>query len=531
MSQSQDRWVLGATILSESAWLFAVFGVLGATLGLDGSPMRWPSLLVIMGVATLLARLRPSFIAAFAVLSVGAIAAGSVDGLIRWPSLLTAVVIASMLAYRRPIKAASAEVMYLLRFVVGVSVVYFMVASNVTRGVGGFDLSWASIAFFDSAPEGYRLVALIGILMGMALWWRGGSLAGKEFPIESLTFSFRLGVFGLAIATALDILHPADLDTFPMIFIFFAAGLGGLSVGHLLPETKESAKARTWPKVIGGVVTSVLGAGLVFSFLQRDILGYLSRPALSMLDSVVNGVFWGLVIPISAACTVFVNAVLSIFDTAFGGMRDSAGNRRLNETVEQRAADAERAEEDGAMLDAVIQVLEWIVLAIIIVVLLYVLYRFLRKLLGRGPVDTVGQRDSLREDTHLVSDATRLLLKLVPSWVNRRGHKKGFNIPDGHPGVADVLRVYYALLTAAEDMGYRRHHHQTPREFQLTLEGLFPGRLVRMATRAFVNAFYGNHPASDEQIAEMRSSVKGLTTGLYGVQSTGSSPDADFHST
>ena len=326
MSQSQDRWVLGATILSESAWLFAVFGVLGATLGLDGSPMRWPSLLVIMGVATLLARLRPSFIAAFAVLSVGAIAAGSVDGLIRWPSLLTAVVIASMLAYHRPIKAASAEVMYLLRFVAGVSVVYFMVASNVTRGVGGFDLSWASIAFFDSAPEGYRLVALIGILMGMALWWRGGSLAGKEFPIESLTFSFRLGVFGLAIATALDILHPADLDTFPMIFIFFAAGLGGLSVGHLLPETKESAKARTWPKVIGVVVTSVLGAGLVFSFLQRDILGYLSRPALSMLDSVVNGVFWGLVIPISAAWTVFVNAVLSIFDTAFGGMRDSAGN-------------------------------------------------------------------------------------------------------------------------------------------------------------------------------------------------------------
>ena len=51
--------------MSESAWLFAVFGVLGATLGLDGSPMRWPSLLVIMGVATLLARLRPSFIAAF----------------------------------------------------------------------------------------------------------------------------------------------------------------------------------------------------------------------------------------------------------------------------------------------------------------------------------------------------------------------------------------------------------------------------------------------------------------------------------
>jgi hypothetical protein len=229
--------------------------------------------------------------------------------------------------------------------------------------------------------------------------------------------------------------------------------------------------------------------------------------------------------------TVFVNAVLTFFDAAFGGMRDSASNTRLNATVERRAAEAVRAEEEGALFDAVIQAIEWVLLAAIALVLLYVLYRFLRHLLGRGPKDTVGQRESLREDTHLITDATRLLLKLVPSWVTRRRRGKGFNIPDGHPGVADVLRVYYALLTAAEDRGYRRHHHQTPNEFQLTLEGIFPRRLVQMATGAFVKAFYGNHPASDKQIAEMRSSVQGLTMGPAGAQPTGSTPDADLRST
>ena len=531
MSQSRDRWVLGASAISESAWLFAVLGVMGAALGLDGSPLRWPALVVILGTSLLTARLRPSFVAALAVMGVAVLAPGLTSTIVRWPLIGAAMGVSALLVYVRPLKEMSVEVHFLLRAVFGAGVVYLMVAASVTTDGSGFDLGWMTLAASEFTPSSYRLMALLGVLLGMLMWWRGGSLATKEFPIESLTLSFRLGVIALAIATTIDIVHPADLDTFPMIFIFFASGLGGLSIGHLLPESREAAKARTWPKVIGGAVATVLGAGLVFSILQRDMLGYLSRPALSMLDAVTNGVFWGLVIPISSVWSVFVSAVLGIFDGVFGGLRDSDANTGLNATVAQRATVAEQAEEEGALFNMVLQVIEWVLIALFVLFVLYLLYLFFRQLLARGPKDTVGRREFLREEANLASDATRLLLRLMPNWATGRGDQKGFRIPDGQPGVVNALRLYYALLTAAEDRGYSRHHHQTPSEFQPILEGIFPQRLVGMATGAFIRACYGNYPASDEQIAEIQSSVNGLTTGPATAAGQGAQPDVDLRST
>ena len=529
MSRSQDRWVLAATVVVESAWLFASLGVLGAILGLDASPMRWPTVLVTLGAALLVSKLTPSYATAAAAAGGGIVALVWLGGPAGWLLFVAAMVLTAALVYFRPVGGLSEEVTYLLRLAAGLSAAYLMVASNVTGAEGGFDFAWPSLAIAEDTPQHYRLTAILGLLAGMALWWRGGSLAWKEFPIESLSFSFRLGVFCLFLAVTVDILHPARLNTFPMIFLFFAAGLGGLSVGHLLPESKQAEEKRAWPRVIGGVVASVLSVGLIFSFLHRDMLSVLSRPALSLLDTVVTGAFWGLIIPISTAWTVFVEAVLGIFEAAFGGLRDSESNRRLRATVSERAEEAEQAEEEsGELIALVIQIIEWIVLAIVVMILLYVLYRFLRKLLSRGPRSTLGQRDSLRPDSDLKSDVGRLLLRLIPSWIGPRRSGPGFHIPDGPPGVVDALMLYYDMLTVAQQRGHGRHHHQTPREYEATLESLFPKRLVSRATEAFIRACYGNHPADREQIAEMSATLKSITTGVpaTGSKSTASEDDA-----
>ncbi len=513
MSRSQDRWVLAATVVAESAWVFAALGVLGAILGLDASPMRWPTVLVTLGAALLLSKLTPSYVTASAALAAGVVAVTWLGGPLGWILLAAALGAAAALARFRPVGGLSAEITYVLRAVVGLAAAYLMIAANVASE-GGFDFSWPSLAFADGTPDAYRLIVVSGLSVGMLLWWRGAGLAWKEFPVESLNFSFRLGVFCLSIAVTIDILHAAQLNTFPMIFLFFAAGLGGLGVGHLLPESKQAAKARAWPRVITGIVAAVLGAGLLFSFLHRDVLSILSRPAVSLLDTVVTGVFWGLVIPVSTAWTVFVEAVLGVFEAAFGGLRDSPANRRLNAAVEDRAEAAEQAEEEGAEIIAlVVQIIEWIMLAVVVALLLYLLYRFLRKLLARGPRTTHGLRDSLKPDSDLKSDVGRLLLRLIPNWVGPRRPGRGFNLPDGQPGVVDALRLYYEMLTAAEERGLGRHRHQTPHEYQTTLERVFPKRLVAMATRAFTRACYGGHPANQEQLAEISASVKGLNTG------------------
>ena len=528
MSRSQDKWVLAATVVVESAWIFASLGVLGAILGLDSSPMRWPTVLVTLGAALLVSKLTPSYVTAAASAGAGVVALLWLGGPAGWLLFVAAMGLAAALVYFRPVGGVSEEVTYLLRLTVGLSVAYLMVASNVTGAEGGFDFAWPRFVFAEGSHQLYRLAALSGLLAGVVLWWRGGSLAWKEFPVESLNFSFRLGVFCLFLAVTVDILHPARLNTFPMIFLFFAAGLGGLSIGHLLPESRQAEEKRAWPRVIGGVVASVLGVGLIFSFLHRDMLSVLSRPALSLLDTVVTGAFWGLIIPISTAWNVFVESVLGIFEAAFGGLRDSESNRRLQATVAERAEAAEEAEEEsGELIAFVIQIIEWVVLAIVVTILLYLLYRFLRKLLARGPKTTLGQRDSLRPDSDLKSDVGRLLLRLIPNWVGPRRSGPGFNIPEGPPGVVDALVLYYDMLTAAQQRGRVRHHHQTPHEYEETLESVFPKRLVARATRAFVRACYGNHPADREQIAEMSATLKSITTGtpLAGSQS----PNPDDH--
>ena len=123
------------------------------------------------------------------------------------------------------------------------------------------------------------------------------------------------------------------------------------------------------------------------------------------------------------------------------------------------------------------------------------------------------QRESIREGAHPASDIAKLLLTLKPGWLKLGGGDPPFRVPDGPPGVVNALRIYYELLNKAAQKGFRRRSHETATEFQKTLEDLFPRDLVRMATEAFNRSCYGHHPANDEQIAQMRSYLKGAASG------------------
>ncbi len=508
MSLSQDRWVLAAIVVAESSWVFATLGVLAAIFNLKNSPMHWPSVLVTVGAALLVSKLTPSYITTIAAISVGVVSAAWISGPIGWLILILAFCTAGATAYFRPVGGLSAEVTYLLKTVVGLGVAYLMIGSNISGNNGGFNLNWTELVFIESTTAEHRFIAISGLFIGMLLWWRGSSLAWKEFPIESLNFSFRLGIFCLAIAVTIDIMHSAQLNTFPMVFLFFASGLGGLSIGHLLPESRVSYKKKTWPRVISGIVTTVLGTGLIFSFLHRDILNVFSRPARSLLDTVVTGAFWGLLIPISTAWNVFVDGFLSVFEAAFGNLEDNPSNRRLRASVEERATEAQQAEDEGGeIITLLIQIIEWLMLAVIGLILLYLLYRFLRSLLTRSPKTTNGSRQSVRSDADLNGDVTRLILKLIPSWVQPKSTDKGFYLPAGPPGVVEALRIYYKMLNTAHEMGLGRHRNQTPREYANTLDKIYPKQLVSMATTAFIWACYGDYPANQEQLSEITSSI------------------------
>ena len=474
MSSSQDRAVLAATVVLEVSWLFPLAGVAALALGQEESPLGWLAMMTVLGLSLVVTRLSPSNVAAI-------------------------------------------EVVYLVRTLIGATVVYLTVGTQIAPDGVGVDLMWPVTALSGSGPEGYVLEALAGTLLGAALWWRGSRLASAEFPTEGLKLSFRVGLIGLAVAAVVDISNPADIHTFSMIFIFFASGLIGLSIGHVLPASKKSTKAGTWPKVIGGIVSAIILVGLGFGLLHGGILTSLSNPVLSAIGTAVAGAFWIVFLPIVFVFNGFVDWMIALFDRPYEPRPSGTGGL----LVEEQARAAERAEETGEAFYMVIQIVEWVFLAVLALFILYLLVKALRRFLADGPRLTHGDRQSVKEDANPLMDIAKLMLKLIPDWMGKREGRRAFRLPAGPPGVVDVLRMYYDLLALAEDKGYQRRGSQTATEFQGSLERAFPANLVRAVTAAFNRACYGYYPATKEQIAQMRSSLTNIREAVAIVSGRG----------
>ena len=153
---------------------------------------------------------------------------------------------------------------------------------------------------------------------------------------------------------------------------------------------------------------------------------------------------------------------------------------------------------------ALLQYLEWTLLAILILLVLYFLARSFRRRVRWRRVDNDGIRESVAEDADAATDLGRLLFNLLPERFRRKKAQYSVHLPDDEVNIVDFFRIYFGMLMLADDKGHPRPASQTPSEYQSTLEGIFPQRLVRMITHAFNQACYGHRPASRAQIDEMR---------------------------
>ncbi len=463
MHSAQDRLVIGATVISESAWMFALLGMIGIAMAKDGSPLSLLAVLVIMSASLLTAR------------------------------FLQMIIMPAGLAYT-------------IQMLAGVVVLYLTIGSQVVPGAQGIDLGWIGKVVSGTDVEGYTFRAAVGSILGTALWWRGGMMAASEFPADGLGTSFRLGILVVAIAAVVDIAHPADLRVFPVMFLFFAAGLGGLSIGHVLPASQRALEEKAWPRVIGGVVLAIVVIGLLFSMLQRNVLVYISAPVLFVLNILATIVFYVIIVPIAFVVGGLTQALLTVLGWF------------ASEDVRSEAPDIggsvlelqERTGEVNSVLATIIQVAQWVLVALIVLAALYIIAKAFRRRLGWRLVQAEGTRESVRGEADAAHDLGQLLLNLLPRRFRSSKAAPALRLPDDDADVVEVFRVYYGLLSLAEDQGFPKPPAETPREYQHTLEQLVPRGLARLATGAFIRACYGHHPASSEQIDEMKASLARL---------------------
>ena len=470
MSSAQDRWVLAATAVAESAWLYAAFGVFGLGMGAGegdsavvgaASPLGWPGVLAVLAGGILVSRLLQS-----------------VGFTVRLGTVL--------------------------QLVVGAGLIYVAVAGRVDVAGGGLDMGWLSRLFGSGQSETYRLRAVLGSLLGVGVWWRGGGLAASESPGRTLMSTFKVGAVAIGVATIVDAASPADLGVYPVMVVFIVSALAGLATGRLLPGSSRRARLGAWPRVIGAVVAAIAAAGLLLGLLHDRLLSAISDGAGSAVGFLAEEV----VQPASAAIAWPFFWVTSWIFSHFQGQEPQQQDPGFTRFSEVQDTIKEEVAEKGTPV--FVEYVGWVMLALVILVVLYVVARAFWKRAVRRLDPPVGVRESVAVDADPARDIAKLLLGLLPGRL-RRGHgARGYRLPDAEPRVVEALKLYYRLLTLAEAKGVARSVWETPVEFQAKLEEVLPPGLVRMATSAFVRACYGGHPAPEAHLGEMRALVDRL---------------------
>ena len=451
-------------LLSDSAWLYAVMVLVGLGSGIGRSPLGWTAIVALLTVSFLTARLLQ---------------------LILMPAISS----------------------YLFQMLTGAVVIFLTLGTQVPSAGQFLDLGWA--AGISSTP-GAPLRALAGGVLGALVWWRGGRVASMESLSETLAFSFRVGTLILAAAAVIDVFNSADLNIFPIMFLFFSAGLVGLGISHILPAAREGVDVTAWPRVVGGTVSAILIIGLLFSALQRGAISLVAVPALFVVKVIATVFFFAVIVPI--AFIIFwliqgVKSILGAFVSPEPTEIEPPESLGFGETLSRLQSEA----NEGGWIETLLQVVQWAALAVLVLLLLFLLARAFRRPVRWLRDRSEATRDTVAEDVDPAYDMAQLLFNLIPRRLTHRSRLRHLRLPDDEAGVVDVFRLYFGMLLLAENKGYRRGPSQTAGEYQRTLEEVFPANVVRAITAAFNRACYGRHPAAPEQIDEMRTALDGLS--------------------
>ena len=458
MSSAQDRIVLLSAVVVESVWIYAALSMLSLMMLPGGSPISWVAALSITLVSYATAR------------------------------ALSLIIMPVWMPH-------------LVEMTLGALTTYLVLGTQLQSAGQWLDIGWLSTVFAPDRSDLYIRLCVIGGFASILFWLRGGRLATTEFPVEHLSFTFKLGLIVMSVAAVVDIFNSANLRVFELMFVFFAAGLAGLGTGHILPSTRRALTQRTWIRVIGSIVGVIILSGFLFSLLQRGLLSFISTPLKFIIDGIARVIFFVFIVPLVYVLEFVISAIFSLLLRFAGEPPEDEQEMQIGpqDFMEQFMREAEPSEPSLWL-----QVLAGVAIALLVGAALFVLARAYRRNLRWRRVDEEGDRESLSDEFDPATDLARLLFGLLPERFRRRKVDNQLRLPEDEQNIVEVFRIYFGMLTIAESRGEQRSAAQTPGELRRPLSRVLPERLVEMATTAFNRACYGRRSATREQIAEMQ---------------------------
>lgn len=449
-----------ALVVVESIWWFSGLAIIGALVGLGGSPIPWFALLILFGF--------------------GVTAAWLFGG-----------------------ARSDATTIALYQGSVALLVVYLTVASATTGDTWSFKVAWPVDMFGGTYNSEDVVDLVIALVASGMIWYRAQKLVAGDDVAGQLKRAFKLGTAFMAVALMTELAVGFNIGVAPLLIPFFGASLIGLAASRL-PQTDDAGNA-SWPVVIGVSVFAILGIGVVGGLLTGRYGSVGIRGLLNLWGAFVDALLWVLRWPIELAMRALW-ALIIWLKNVFGGEETPAeeigGGAPVQPDFGVVAEQAEKSTEYA------LAALRWPLTILLLVVLFFVLVFAYRRFSSRFGDDDESDRESIRGDADARADMMQLLSSLIPGWM-KGGRKRSLWIwPEGEKGVAEVFLLYFDTLAHAMKRGMVFDPNVTPNERMPALAVFLPGAPVDTVTSRFNAACYGGLPADPGELDRLRQAVE-----------------------
>ena len=153
-----------------------------------------------------------------------------------------------------------------LRGVIGliVSALSVLVLAGVSMGAGWFPIGLV----FSGELDAVAALTITATLL-LLLWWRGTAIARDDVTLDVVRNAFVRGVVIVIVAVAADAIMDANIIRLPVLFMFFAIGLGGMALSRFAIDSGVGHISRGWLLAIVISVVTVLFIALILGAHRR----------------------------------------------------------------------------------------------------------------------------------------------------------------------------------------------------------------------------------------------------------------------
>jgi hypothetical protein len=377
--------------------------------------------------------------------------------------------------------------------------IFLIVRYHVYGGLTLHGTEWIKYVWKRLTSITVLLPEMLATLALVYLWARGIHLARRSISVDSVGFSFRVGIiiliwFGLG----LTLITGREMTSFVIPYFFFALtaiALARIEETSQLPGGSRAHFSGYW---VGWSVAAVMALVAVGMVVAAFFYGGSLEQVLSWLSPIFNLLLL-LVYNLALWLLEAIWWLISQIPINWGALKGSFENLSLQlrnalDGLNQPSVEPSPAVERAFHLSANVGL-------IAVLIALVLLFTWYRRRLARAT-----GADETRESLLSAGALGRSLADLLQAGRQRLGDMAGRFLGIQFLSAISIRRIYANLVRLATEQGYPRALAQTPYEYLVTLRQALPGSEAETAliTNAYVNAHYGKLPDSLDELRQIR---------------------------